>query len=192
MRISTSLLALCCESGPEATLEMPTRARSSSLGSRSFRTSPLACDEIQPPASLRFRPSKTVEGLGSRKENLMPAPTSGETTNKIAIITGGSRGLRPQHLGGQKARGNSSGRYERITMTSVRQRRPRIKGPLNSYQALRRQVLERDGWKCQQCGSATQLEFITSAFEAHLVRPTWTIPLPSAQLAVALHTRKRI
>ena len=41
MRISTNLLALGCQSGLEATLATPTRARSRSIGSRSFRISPL-------------------------------------------------------------------------------------------------------------------------------------------------------
>jgi hypothetical protein len=41
MRISTNLLALGCQSGPDATLETPTRARSKSTGSRSLRISPL-------------------------------------------------------------------------------------------------------------------------------------------------------
>src|SRR5437899_6404260 len=40
MRISTSLLALGCQSGVDATLATPTRARSRSIGSRSFRMSP--------------------------------------------------------------------------------------------------------------------------------------------------------
>ena len=41
MRISTSRLALCGQSGPDATLETPIRARSRSSGSRSGRMSPL-------------------------------------------------------------------------------------------------------------------------------------------------------
>src|SRR5215831_11821030 len=41
MRMSTSLLALCFQSGLEATLETPIRARSRSNGSRSLRMSPL-------------------------------------------------------------------------------------------------------------------------------------------------------
>jgi len=40
-RISTSLLALCCQSGLVVTLATPTRARSRSIASRSFRMSPL-------------------------------------------------------------------------------------------------------------------------------------------------------
>jgi predicted DsbA family dithiol-disulfide isomerase len=42
MRISTSLFALCFQSGPDATLETPIRARSRSSGSRSGRMSPLS------------------------------------------------------------------------------------------------------------------------------------------------------
>ena len=41
IRMSTSLLALCCQSGLVATLATPTRARSRSSGSRSLRMSPL-------------------------------------------------------------------------------------------------------------------------------------------------------
>src|SRR4029077_5724587 len=41
MRISTSLLALCCQSGPDATWETPISARSRSNGSRSLRMSQL-------------------------------------------------------------------------------------------------------------------------------------------------------
>src|SRR5258706_11752435 len=41
IRISTSLLALCCQSGPVATLETPMSARSRSNGSRSLHMSPL-------------------------------------------------------------------------------------------------------------------------------------------------------
>jgi hypothetical protein len=41
IRISTSLLALCCQSGLDATWETPISARSRSNGSRSLRMSPL-------------------------------------------------------------------------------------------------------------------------------------------------------
>jgi hypothetical protein len=40
MRISTNLLALGCQSGADATLETPIKARSKSTGSRSLRMSP--------------------------------------------------------------------------------------------------------------------------------------------------------
>jgi hypothetical protein len=42
MRISTSRLALCCQSGLDATLDTPIKARTRSNGSRSLRISPLA------------------------------------------------------------------------------------------------------------------------------------------------------
>jgi hypothetical protein len=41
MRMSTSLLALCCQSGLVLTLATPISARSKSIGSRSLRMSPL-------------------------------------------------------------------------------------------------------------------------------------------------------
>jgi len=41
MRMSTSRLALCCQSGPDATWETPISARSRSNGSRSLRMSRL-------------------------------------------------------------------------------------------------------------------------------------------------------
>ncbi len=41
IRMSTSLRALCCQSGLVATLVTPIKARSRSIGSRSSRISPL-------------------------------------------------------------------------------------------------------------------------------------------------------
>jgi 5-methylcytosine-specific restriction endonuclease McrA len=35
------------------------------------------------------------------------------------------------------------------------------------YDALRRQVLARDGWHCQQCGSMTNLEVHHQEFRSH-------------------------
>jgi 5-methylcytosine-specific restriction endonuclease McrA len=35
------------------------------------------------------------------------------------------------------------------------------------YDALRRRVLARDGWRCQQCGSTTQLEVHHQEFRSH-------------------------
>jgi len=37
-------------------------------------------------------------------------------------------------------------------------KRPRIGLEANSYRALHREILARDGWRCQQCGSLSELE----------------------------------
>jgi 5-methylcytosine-specific restriction endonuclease McrA len=38
------------------------------------------------------------------------------------------------------------------------QKRPRLKLELKEYTSLRKAVLQRDGWRCQKCGSLTHLE----------------------------------
>ncbi len=43
-------------------------------------------------------------------------------------------------------------------MIRLGQKRPRLRLEAEAYDRLRRQVLERDGWRCQHCGRATQLE----------------------------------
>ena len=43
-------------------------------------------------------------------------------------------------------------------MNQLRQRMPRLKLPSADYEVLRNQVLERDGWRCQFCGTLNQLE----------------------------------
>lgn len=40
-------------------------------------------------------------------------------------------------------------------MNSMRRKQPRLR--LESYEDLRQQVLRRDGWRCQSCGSMTNL-----------------------------------
>jgi 5-methylcytosine-specific restriction endonuclease McrA len=42
-------------------------------------------------------------------------------------------------------------------MNKLHQRMPRLKLPLAQYQALRNQVLRRDGWRCQFCGMSNNL-----------------------------------
>lgn len=37
-------------------------------------------------------------------------------------------------------------------------KRPRIQLDPEAYQQLCRQVLQRDGWRCQQCGNSTNLQ----------------------------------
>src|SRR5713101_1982427 len=46
----------------------------------------------------------------------------------------------------------------------LRQKQPRLKPDPERYEALKNEVLERGGWRCQDCGSAKMLE-------VHHVRP---------------------
>jgi len=43
-------------------------------------------------------------------------------------------------------------------MTRLRQKQPRLKLRREEYEGLRRRVLERDGWRCQSCGSSMELQ----------------------------------
>ncbi len=42
-------------------------------------------------------------------------------------------------------------------MQKLRQKRPRLELNIEDYNLLRRRVLERDGWRCQTCGSSKDL-----------------------------------
>jgi 5-methylcytosine-specific restriction endonuclease McrA len=43
-------------------------------------------------------------------------------------------------------------------MMPLRRKGPRLKLDPEEYCALRNQVLERDGWRCQNCGSSRDLQ----------------------------------
>ncbi len=43
-------------------------------------------------------------------------------------------------------------------MKIIRPKSPRLRLDANSYHELQRQVLERDGWRCQFCGSMQNLQ----------------------------------
>lgn len=43
-------------------------------------------------------------------------------------------------------------------MSGIAQRRPRLRLEREAYAALHRQVLARDGWRCQRCGRSENLE----------------------------------
>ena len=40
----------------------------------------------------------------------------------------------------------------------MRQSKPRLRLAREEYDVLRRRVLERDGWRCQKCGSSSDLQ----------------------------------
>ena len=52
-------------------------------------------------------------------------------------------------------------------MTSMRGDRPRSRMEPVSYEALRQQVLRRDGWRCQLCGTMASLEVHHKQFRSH-------------------------
>jgi 5-methylcytosine-specific restriction endonuclease McrA len=41
---------------------------------------------------------------------------------------------------------------------SISRKRPRIRKDPKLYAKLRREILERDGWRCQNCGSSKHLD----------------------------------
>ena len=44
---------------------------------------------------------------------------------------------------------------------------PRLRLDPESYEALRQQVLRRDGWRCQSCGAMSNLEVHHKQFRSH-------------------------
>ena len=45
----------------------------------------------------------------------------------------------------------------RPILASLRQKQPRLKLAKEEYEIIRKRVLERDGWRCQKCGSMASL-----------------------------------
>jgi 5-methylcytosine-specific restriction endonuclease McrA len=43
-------------------------------------------------------------------------------------------------------------------MNKIRVKSPRLRLDVKSYHELHRQVLQRDGWRCQACGSMQHLQ----------------------------------
>ncbi len=54
-------------------------------------------------------------------------------------------------------------------MNRIRPKVERLRLDPVSYEDLRRQVLRRDGWRCQSCGAMSNLE-VPSSFRSHLSR----------------------
>ena len=52
-------------------------------------------------------------------------------------------------------------------MTSIGRKLPRLRLGPDSYEALRQQVLRRDGWRCQSCGATANLEVHHQQFLSH-------------------------
>ncbi len=53
-------------------------------------------------------------------------------------------------------------------MSILRQRKPRRRLDPDNYRALRKQVLERDGWRCQWCGALRNLQVHHRKFRSSL------------------------
>jgi 5-methylcytosine-specific restriction endonuclease McrA len=52
-------------------------------------------------------------------------------------------------------------------MSSIGPRLPRLRLDAVSYENLRQQVLRRDGWRCQACGTMSNLEVHHKEFRSH-------------------------
>ena len=52
-------------------------------------------------------------------------------------------------------------------MSSVGPKPERLQLDPVAYESLRRQVLRRDGWRCQSCGTMTNLEVHHQQFRSH-------------------------
>jgi 5-methylcytosine-specific restriction endonuclease McrA len=52
-------------------------------------------------------------------------------------------------------------------MTSIGAKTVRLRLDPTSYERLRQQVLHRDGWRCQSCGTMSNLEVHHKRFRSH-------------------------
>jgi len=52
-------------------------------------------------------------------------------------------------------------------MSSIGPRLTRLRLGAVSYESLRQQVLRRDGWRCQECGTMSNLEVHHKLFRSH-------------------------
>jgi 5-methylcytosine-specific restriction endonuclease McrA len=52
-------------------------------------------------------------------------------------------------------------------MSSIGPKLPRLRIDPSSYERLRQQVLGRDGWRCQSCGTMSNLEVHHKKFRSH-------------------------
>jgi 5-methylcytosine-specific restriction endonuclease McrA len=52
-------------------------------------------------------------------------------------------------------------------MNPIRPKQPRLRLAADAYEQLCRQILERDGWRCQGCGAMRQLQVHHQEFRSH-------------------------
>jgi 5-methylcytosine-specific restriction endonuclease McrA len=52
-------------------------------------------------------------------------------------------------------------------MSSISPKLPRLRLDPTSYDGLRQQVLRRDAWRCQSCGTMSNLEVHHKEFRSH-------------------------
>jgi 5-methylcytosine-specific restriction endonuclease McrA len=52
-------------------------------------------------------------------------------------------------------------------MSSIRPHLSRLRQAPVSYETLRQQILRRDGWRCQACGTMSNLEVHHQEFRSH-------------------------
>ncbi len=52
-------------------------------------------------------------------------------------------------------------------MNQVRPKRARLRLEPDVYEQLRNQILRRDGWRCQSCGTMSNLEVHHREFRSH-------------------------
>jgi len=52
-------------------------------------------------------------------------------------------------------------------LNSARPKRPRLHLDIEQYNQLRQEILRRDGWRCQRCGTRSNLEVHHQEFRSH-------------------------
>jgi 5-methylcytosine-specific restriction endonuclease McrA len=52
-------------------------------------------------------------------------------------------------------------------VTRVQPKQPRLQLDLELYEQLRNEVLSRDGWRCQLCGTMSHLEVHHKVYRSH-------------------------
>jgi len=52
-------------------------------------------------------------------------------------------------------------------MSSIGSKQPRFRLDADAYQQLCRQILARDGWRCQSCGTMQHLQVHHKQFRSH-------------------------